>query len=149
MGQRASWRGRFVEVEKFLEPQGDGSFTVTWALDLQLCGEETVAELCVEVPPESFDDLPPQPPRRPDADGVFRLAGLFGGIEASVAGSDGEWCFEDFRAAEWSGRFRFRCRVPYTGLAPWKGRVSMNFKGTKAAHRAFRVLDVAAAANVS
>ena len=43
MGQRASWRGRFVEVEKFLEPQGDGSFTVTWALDLQPCGEEGAA----------------------------------------------------------------------------------------------------------
>ena len=32
-----------VEVEKFLEPQGDGSFTVTWALDLQPCGEEGAA----------------------------------------------------------------------------------------------------------
>ena len=83
MGQRAAWRGRFVEVEKFLEPQGDGSFTVTWALDLQPCGEEAIADLCIEVPPEAFDDLPPQPPRRPGADGVFSLDGLFGGIEAS------------------------------------------------------------------
>lgn len=147
MGQRTSWKGRHIEIEKFLEPQGDNSFTVTWALDLKPCGEAAVANLCIEVPPEVFDDLPPQPPRRPDADGVFRLTGLFGGIEASVAGSDGEWFFEDFRKAAWSGRFRFRCRVPYTGLAPWKGRLSMNFKGTKAAHRAFRILDVASAAN--
>ena len=147
MGQRSSWKGRTIEIEKFLEPQGDGSFTVIWALDLKPCGEAAVANLCIEVPPEAFDDLPPQQTRRPDADGVFRLNGLFGGIEASVAGSDGEWFFEDFRKAAWSGRFRFRCRVPYTGLAPWKGRLSMNFKGTKAAHPAFRILDVAAAAN--
>ena len=147
MGQRTSWKGRYIGIEKFLEPQGDGSFTVTWALDLKPCGEAAVANLCIEVPPEAFDDLPPQPPRRLDADGVFRLDGLFGGIEASVAGSDGEWFFEDFRKAAWSGRFRFRCRVPYTGLAPWKGRLSMNFKGTKTAHGAFRILDIAPAAN--
>ena len=147
MGQRTSWKGRYIAIEKFLEPQGDNSFTVTWALDLKPCGEAAVADLCIEVPPEALDDLPPQPSQRPGADGVFHLDGLFGGIEASVAGSDGEWFFEDFRKAAWSGRFRFRCRVPYTGLAPWKGRLSMNFKGTTAAHAAFRVLDIDPAAN--
>ena len=147
MGQRSSWKGRYIEIEKFLEPQADGSFTVSWALNLQPCGEAAVATLCIEVPAIAFDDLPPQPPRRPDADGVFRLNGLFGGIEASVAGSDGEWFFEDFRKAEWSGRFRFRCAIPYTGFAPWKGRLSMNFRGTKGTHAAFRILDITPAAN--
>ena len=147
MGQRTSWKGRYIAIEKFLEPQGDGSFTVTWALDLKPCGQPAIANLCIEVPPESFDELPPQPVRRPDADGVFRLNGLFGGMELSVAGSDGQWFFEDFRKAAWSGRFRFRCSVPYNGLAPWKGRLSMNFKGTAVRHPAFRVLDLSSAAN--
>ncbi|MCR5751569.1 MAG: hypothetical protein K6G91_06385 [Kiritimatiellae bacterium] len=146
MGQRTSWKGRYISIEKFLEPQGDGSFTVTWSLDIKPCGEPAAANLCLEVPPESFDELPPQQTRHPDADGVFRLNGLFGGLEASVAGSDGTWVFEDFRKAAWSGRFRFRCSVPYTGLAPWKGRLSMNFMGTATRHPAFRVLDVSAAA---
>lgn len=148
MGQRTSWKGRYIAIEKFLDPQGDGSFTVTWALDLKPCGEPAIANLCIEVPPESFDELPPQPVRRPDADGVFRLNGLFGGMELSVAGSDGQWFFEDFRKASWSGRFRFRCAVPYNGLAPWKGRLSMNFKGTSVRHPAFRVLDLSSAANM-
>lgn len=99
MGQRTSWKGRYIAIEKFLDPQSDGSFTVTWALDIKPCGQPAVANLCLEIPPESFDELPPQQTRLPDADGVFRLNGLFGSIEASVAGSDGAWVFEDFRNA--------------------------------------------------
>ena len=38
MGQRTSWKGRYISIEKFLEPQGDGSFTVTWSLDIKPCG---------------------------------------------------------------------------------------------------------------